>query len=208
MLVSKYPNWVAVVQWKDGHVHFFDGAKDMFKFLQDLPKYAPGHRPGDIEAILVTDFYNLRRIDARKALFVLGSDVLGPMGHELVPQADRLDAEEFLKGHKGKRIVDFGQVTPDVWNQASQLSRPDMFSYAPEPASLVPVFRAIAAPRTSGPSTSAPPGPGRSAARASYPRAATQATNQPPQTGPQRGPQARHGGPYMPGRGSGTGQGR
>ncbi len=117
MLVSKYPNWVAVVQWKDGHVHFFDGAKDMFKFLQDLPKYAPGHRPGDIEAILVTDFYNLRRVDARKALFVLGSDVLGPMGHELVPQADRLDAEEFLKDHKGKRIVDFGQVTPALIRQ-------------------------------------------------------------------------------------------
>ncbi|WP_286955223.1 Fic/DOC family protein [Arsenicicoccus sp. UBA2120] len=109
---------------------------------------------------------------------------------------------------RSRFTLDFGQVTPDVWNQASQLSRPDMFSYAPEPASLVPVFRAIAAPRTSGPSTSAPPGPGRSAARASYPRAATQATNQPPQTGPQRGPQARHGGPYMPGRGSGTGQGR
>ena len=107
---------------------------------------------------------------------------------------------------RSRFTLDFGQVTPDVWNQASQLSRPDMFSYAPEPASLVPVFRAIAAPRTSGPSTSAPPG--RSAARASYPRAATQATNQPPQTGPQRGPQARHGGPYMPGRGSGTGQGR
>lgn len=117
MLVSKYPNWVAVVQWKDGHVHFFDGAKDMFKFLQDLPKYAPSHRPGDIEAILVTDFYNLRRVDARKALFVLGSDVLGPMGHELVPQADRLDAEEFLKDHKGKRIVDFGQVTPALIRQ-------------------------------------------------------------------------------------------
>jgi len=117
MLVSKYPNWVAVVQWKDGHVHFFDGAKDMFKFLQDLSKYAPGHRPGDIEAILVTDFYNLRRVDARKALFVLGSDVLGPMGHELVPQADRLDAEEFLKDHKGKRIVDFGQVTPALIRQ-------------------------------------------------------------------------------------------
>lgn len=48
---------------------------------------------------------------------------------------------------------DFGQVTPAVWNQASELSRPDMYSYAPEPASLVPVFRAIAQPRTTGPAT-------------------------------------------------------
>jgi len=109
---------------------------------------------------------------------------------------------------RSRFTLDFGQVTPDVWNQASQLSRPDMFSYAPEPASLVPVFRAIAQPRTSSPATPPAPSAGRSAARASYPQAATQATTQPPQTGPQGGPQARHSGPYMPGRGSGTGPGK
>jgi len=114
MLVAKYPNWVAVVSWKDGHNHFFDGAKDMFKFLHDLPKFAPGHRKEDIAAIYVTDFYNLERIDARKALFVVGSDVLGPMGHELVPLANKADADDFLKDHKGKKILGFTQVTPEL----------------------------------------------------------------------------------------------
>jgi len=114
MLVAKYPNWVAVVQWKDGHAHFFDGAKDMFKFLHDLPKFAPGHRKEDIAAIHVTDFYNLQRIDARQAFYVTGSDVLGPMGHELVPLAGKLDADDFMKDHKGKRLLSFEQVTPDI----------------------------------------------------------------------------------------------
>nr|WP_152909894.1 nucleotidyl transferase AbiEii/AbiGii toxin family protein [Pseudactinotalea sp. HY160] len=41
-----------------------------------------------------------------------------------------------------------------------------------------------------------------------FPRAAPRATSQPPRTGLQRGPQVRHGGPYLPGHGSGTGQGR
>jgi nitrous oxide reductase accessory protein NosL len=114
MLVSKYPNWVAVVTWKDGHAHFFDGAKDMFKFLHDLPKFAPGHRKEDIAAIYVTDFYNLERIDARKALFVVGSDVLGPMGHELVPLANKADADDFLKDHKGKKILTFDRVSVEI----------------------------------------------------------------------------------------------
>jgi copper chaperone NosL len=114
MLVAKYPNWVAVVSWKDGHNHFFDGAKDMFKFLQDLPKYAPGHKKEDIAAIYVTDFYNLERIDARKTLFVVGSDVLGPMGHEFVPLANKADADDFLKDHKGKKIFNFFQITFDI----------------------------------------------------------------------------------------------
>ncbi|MER2539269.1 MAG: nitrous oxide reductase accessory protein NosL [Azonexus sp.] len=114
MLVSKYPNWVAVVTWKDGHAHFFDGAKDMFKFLHDLPKFAPGHKKEDIAAIYVTDFYNLERMDARKALFVTGSDVLGPMGHEFVPLANKADADDFLKDHKGKKIIAFDKVTPEM----------------------------------------------------------------------------------------------
>ena len=114
MLVSKYPNWVAVVRYRDGHAHFFDGAKDMFKYLHDLPKYAPAHHREDIAGIHVTEFYGLGKMDAHKALYVIGSDVLGPMGHELVPLETRADAEEFLKDHKGKRILTFEQVNPEI----------------------------------------------------------------------------------------------
>ena len=114
MIVSKYPNWIAAVVWKDGHAHFFDGAKDMFKFLFDLAKYAPGHRKEDIAAIQVTDFYNLERIDARQAWFVTGSDVLGPMGHEFVPLATRTDADDFFKEHRGKGLFNFEQITAEM----------------------------------------------------------------------------------------------
>jgi copper chaperone NosL len=114
MLVSKYPNWVAVALYRDGHAHFFDGAKDMFKYLQDYAKYAPGHRKEDLAGLYVTEFYGLSKIDARKAFYVIGSDVLGPMGHELVPLESRADAEEFLKDHKGRRILGFEQVTGDI----------------------------------------------------------------------------------------------
>jgi copper chaperone NosL len=114
MLVSKYPNWVATIVYKDGHAHHFDGAKDMFKFWHDPAKYAAGHRREDMVAIRVTDFYNLQPVDARKAFYVIGSDVLGPMGHELVPLASREDAADFLKDHKGRRILSFDQVTGDL----------------------------------------------------------------------------------------------
>ncbi len=111
MLVSKYPNWVATIVYKDGHVHHFDGAKDMFKFWHEPGKYAAGHRREDMAAIWVTDFYNLKRMDARRAFYVTGSDVLGPMGHEFVPLATKEDAADFLKDHKGRQILGFDQVT-------------------------------------------------------------------------------------------------
>ena len=112
MLVSKYPNWIAVALYRDGHAHYFDGAKDLFKYLHEYSKYAPGHRKEDLAGLYVTEFYGLSRMDAKKAFYVIGSDVMGPMGHELVPLETRADAEEFLKDHKGKRIVTFEQVTP------------------------------------------------------------------------------------------------
>lgn len=114
MLISKYPNWTATAVYRDGHAHYFDGAKDLFKYLQELPKYASGHRREDISGLYVTEFYGLTRIDARSAFYVIGSDVLGPMGHELVPLETRADAEEFLEDHKGKRILTFEQITAEI----------------------------------------------------------------------------------------------
>ncbi|MBU0498852.1 MAG: nitrous oxide reductase accessory protein NosL [Gammaproteobacteria bacterium] len=114
MFVALYPQWVATVVYKDGHAHHFDGAKDLFKYLHDLPKWAPGHQAGDIARIGVTEYYSLIRMDARAAWYVIGSDVLGPMGNELIPLASGEDAREFLKDHAGKRILRFEEVTPEL----------------------------------------------------------------------------------------------
>lgn len=114
MFVAKYPEWIATVAYKDGHAHHFDGAKDMFKYLHDMPKWAQGQRADDIAAVLVTEYYGLTRIDARAAWYVIGSDVLGPMGHELVPLETRADADEFLRDHHGKRILRFDEVAPGL----------------------------------------------------------------------------------------------
>ena len=111
MFPARYPDWVATVLYRDGHAHHFDGAKDMFKYLLDLPKYARDHRKQDITAIQVTDYYATQRIDARRALYAIGSDVLGPMGHDLIPHPDEYDAKEFMKDHKGKRLLTFDEVT-------------------------------------------------------------------------------------------------
>ena len=36
---------------------------------------------------------------------------MGPMGYELVPLGTKADAEDFLKDHKGKRILTYDEVT-------------------------------------------------------------------------------------------------
>jgi nitrous oxide reductase accessory protein NosL len=114
MLVAKYPAWIAIVRLRDGGHRYFDGPKDLFKWLLDLPRYAPGVRRDDVAEILVTEFYGLKLVDARGAHYVIGSDVLGPMGHELVPLADAAEAAEFMRDHRGKRVLRFDEVTREL----------------------------------------------------------------------------------------------
>ena len=114
MFVSKYPDWVATVVFADGKAEHFDGAKDFFKYLADVGKYTPGRKREDITAMGVTDYYTVQLIDPLDALFAMGSDVLGPMGHELIPLMTQADATDFMKDHAGKRLLVFAEVTPDM----------------------------------------------------------------------------------------------
>lgn len=120
MFVAKYPAWVATVRYQDGHLHHFDGAKDLYKYLLDLPRWAPGHKRENIQTIGVTEYYTLTRIDAEQAWYVVGSDVLGPMGHELIPLETREDAEEFMQDHKGVRILRAQEVSQELLEKLDQ----------------------------------------------------------------------------------------
>ncbi len=112
MFVAPYPHWVAEIIFRDGSAAFFDGAKDLFSYYFNLKKYQPKKSLADIAAVYVTAYYTKKLIDARGALFVLGSDVNGPMGAELVPFVTRAEAEEFMKDHKGKKLLAFTEITP------------------------------------------------------------------------------------------------
>jgi copper chaperone NosL len=114
MFVAKYPDWVMVVLFRDGSRVFFDGAKDMIKYLLDIKRYDPARRTEDIQAVLVKDYYNLSPIDARKAWYVIGSDIYGPMGRELIPLEKEADAREFLNDHKGTKILKFSEINREV----------------------------------------------------------------------------------------------
>ena len=85
-----------------------------------MKKYARGRTREQIARMGVTNYYDGARIDAASAVYVLGSDVLGPMGHELVPHADEADAKEFMGDHKGRRILHFAEITPAILDALDQ----------------------------------------------------------------------------------------
>lgn len=114
MKASMYPKWTAEIVFKDGSYLAFDGPKDMFRFYFHPEKYSK-HTKADIEAVYVTEYYSTRPVNAKAPdlYFVIGSDVYGPMGVELVPVKGKSQAETFMNDHHGKRMVHFSEVSPD-----------------------------------------------------------------------------------------------
>ena len=112
MFVQRHLDWLAVLELDSAPSQFFCGPKDLFKFLHFPERYRPEISRKSILAIHLKDYYTLEVIDGRKAFFVTGSDIRGPMGNDLIPFARRADAEGFLQDHDGRRLVPFAETTP------------------------------------------------------------------------------------------------
>lgn len=107
MFVAPFPQWTAAFELKDGRYFYFDGPKDLFICLFDLPAYLPGVSMDQVAGVYVTEYYSTGLQPATEVIFVTGSDVLGPMGSELVPVLGREAAETFRRDHKGQALMRF-----------------------------------------------------------------------------------------------------
>ena len=110
MFVAKYSNWISRIDQEGGTPLYFDGVKDMMTYYFHPEKYG-GQEVAASAAIMVKDYYTLEWIDARKAFYVGGSDVYGPMGNELIPFSSKEAANSFKADHKGKEVFTFDQIT-------------------------------------------------------------------------------------------------
>jgi nitrous oxide reductase accessory protein NosL len=114
MFVAPYVDWNATIEFTDSTRAIFVGAKCMFKYYLDIGKYNSSKTVSDITAISVKDYNSRNTMDARTAYFVIWSDVYGPMGHEPIPFEKESDAKQFMKEHKGRRLLKFQEITPKV----------------------------------------------------------------------------------------------
>jgi nitrous oxide reductase accessory protein NosL len=117
MYVYKYPHWVAKLEFKNSEPSYFDGVKDMMKYIFS-PKEYIGNRSfdevqNDIKNIFVSDYYSLKKIDAKKAYYVIGSTVYGPMGNELIPFELLEDAKVFAQDYSGKKILKYSEISKE-----------------------------------------------------------------------------------------------
>lgn len=107
---------VAAAVFKDGHVVGFDGARCLFVYNSVPQKY--NVNVSDIAHQYVTDFVTKKMIELPNAFLVLGSEVKGLMGYELVPFSNREEAGKFASENEGKWIVQLHEVARAVPKEA------------------------------------------------------------------------------------------
>lgn len=114
MFVAKYPDWLAAILFKDGTYAVFDGVKDMMKYYLNMARYNPSKKLSDIDFFQVMDYYRVAPIDGFQAYYVMGSNIYGPMGKELIPFEKEGDAKEFMVDHIGKALLRLKDINQDV----------------------------------------------------------------------------------------------
>ena len=95
-----YPKW-KVKSYFGEEMKYFCSPKCFFLYQ---------HKQQVADSAWVMDFYEVQSIPAKTAFYILGSDVLGPMGKDFVPVSTKEAAEEFTKDHHGEALQTFDET--------------------------------------------------------------------------------------------------
>lgn len=114
MYVIRHRKHLAGLQFKDGKTVFFCSTKCFFHAYHHWKDYFPGRKKGQIAHMWVTEYYRVKPIPAKEAFYLVGCDLIGPMGYMIVPVQDLKAAQVLKKDHHCSRILSFEEVTPEI----------------------------------------------------------------------------------------------
>ena len=114
MFVYKYPKWMAGFVFKSGKQYFHCCPKCMLHNLNHISKYQPGENREQLELVWVTEYYTTKKTDARDVFFVIGTNLVGPMGLDLIPVKGMDAAKNLKQDYNGDLILQIDQITPEV----------------------------------------------------------------------------------------------
>ena len=112
MRIDASSGWRAGARSADGERRF-DTPKCLFRYH---------HQHGAREPWVI-EYYSQERRPARDLFYVIGTDLEGPMGRDLVPVAGREAAERLMREHHGTRVLAFGEVTEAIVDDLFRPSR-------------------------------------------------------------------------------------
>ena len=123
MFPARRPETAAAMTLKSGQTFYFCGNGCLLRTWLRPTVYL-GKPQEQINRIVVRDYFSGKPVDGRKATWVAGSDVVGPMGPAIIALGDAGQLETFKKRHGGKTVFTFEEVDDDLWKQISKRELP------------------------------------------------------------------------------------
>jgi hypothetical protein len=105
MKIDPSSPWRAELIAADGAVTTFDTPRCA------LQSWRSGKTPA--KSLRVQDYYDRQARDGSELRFVIGGDVVGPMGPDLVP-VDAARVSKFIQDHAADRALRLEEITPEV----------------------------------------------------------------------------------------------
>ena len=113
MPVIQHVKFAAAIQLVDGTTYYFCATGCMIRSWMH-PEIYLGRKKTELARPVVQEYLSGRPMDAREAVWVAGSDVIGPMGPYLTPLSEAHQAA-FQKRHGGQRTFRLAEMDDDLW---------------------------------------------------------------------------------------------
>lgn len=114
MIVAKHQKFASAIELVDHTTYYFCGTGCMIRTWMH-PEIFLIVSKSKLKRPVVRDYFTGREMDAREALWVAGSDIIGPMGPALVPLKGEKDLKVFMQRHGGKKQFRLHELNDDSW---------------------------------------------------------------------------------------------
>ena len=113
MFPSRIPQCAAGLELRDGRTYYFCSNRCALQTWRQPLTYLGADAV--VSRFVVLDYFSGRPIEAVTAWWIVGSDVVGPMGPALVTLHTRKDVEAFQRRHGGSHIFRLDQIDDALW---------------------------------------------------------------------------------------------
>jgi nitrous oxide reductase accessory protein NosL len=110
--LKNFPKWLCEAELKNGKKVQFVSVKSMMQVFYHQ-KYFKRHNhiDDDIKTIYVQDYISGRKIEAKKAVYLFGSKLIGPHGDDLIPFENQENAKLFMLKNGGTKILPYEKLS-------------------------------------------------------------------------------------------------
>ncbi len=116
MLPARYPEFSCAIQLKNGNTYYFCSPRCLLRVWSDPKRYL-NVSPEELGAMVVRHYFTGKQIDGRSALWINGSDVIGPMGPAIIALDSEKEVAVFKQRHGGRRVFRINELTASDWKK-------------------------------------------------------------------------------------------